>query len=298
MAAAAMSLDADAQRNRNLRARALLIPAAIIILTVFLVPLLTFLSFGLYGYARGAVSPDMSFDTIIRFATTPHYWMLVRNSVMLGAIVTITTLLLAYPAALVLASLRGTVWFPLFIIMIFSPLLTSVIVRSYGWMYLLSDGGFVNWLLMQLGITDAPVRMIYNWFGTVIAMVHLQVPFMMFPILTILMRLPPRVQDAARDLGANEWQTWLRVVRPLSLPGVLAGAQIVFSTSISAFASPTILGGGRVQVLPVSIYSSIQGLNWPMGAVQAVVLLSISLLLSAGFARLLRTRGAAPRRGA
>jgi putative spermidine/putrescine transport system permease protein len=154
----------------------------------------------------------------------------------------------------------------------------------------LSDTGVVNWALVSLGIVEQPVRLIFNWTGTVIAMVHIEMPFMVFPILSVLMQQPPVLREAAQDLGAGTFQTWLRVTLPLSLPGVLAGCQIVFATSISAFASPTILGGGRVRVLPVSIYGSIQGLEWAVGAVQAVMLLAMSLLLVAFFTRALRTR--------
>jgi putative spermidine/putrescine transport system permease protein len=205
-------------------------------------------------------------------------------------VVTGTTLLLAYPAALVMVAVRGTPLFPLIAVAIFSPLLTSVIIRSYGWLYVLSDAGVVNWLLLATGLADAPVRLIFNWFGTVVAMVHIEMPFMTFPILSVLMQQPPVLREAAQDLGANGFETWWRVVLPLSLPGVLAGCQIVFATSISAFASPAILGGGRVRVLPLSIYSSIQGLEWHVGAVQAVMLLGMSLLLVGLFSRLLRSR--------
>ena len=97
--------------------------------------------------------------------------------------------------------------------------------------------------------------------------------------------------ESAQDLGANALQTWRRVILPLSLPGTLAGCQVVFATSISAFASPTILGGGRVRVLPVSIYNSILGLDWPLGAVQSLMLLGLSLLLVTVFSRLMRARG-------
>lgn len=267
-------------------------------LLVFLVPLLMFFSQAFHGFERGVVGTDWTLDTFVRFARDPYYWQIVWNSVVLGLLVTGVTLALAYPLALVMTPVRGTPLFVVIAIVVFSPLLTSVIVRSYGWMYILSDSGVLNWLLTALGIVDDPVRMIYNWIGVVVAMVHLQMPFMLFPIMTSLMRLPPRVQDAAQDLGAGEMTVWWRVVRPLSLPGVLAGSQLVFATSISAFATPVILGGGRVQVLPTAIYSSIQGLNWPMGGVQAITLLALSTLLTLIFTRLLRTRSVAAKGGA
>jgi putative spermidine/putrescine transport system permease protein len=267
--------------------RLLLLPAAAVLVAVFLLPLVHFLAQSLQPPAGEAGLTLRHFEEVLG---DEYYWGLARNSFTLGAMVTAITLLAAYPAALVMVSLRGTRWFAVMAIAVFSPLLTSVIIRSYGWLYVLSDTGVVNWVLLATGLAEQPVRLIFNWTGTVIAMVHLEMPFMMFPILSVLMQQPPVLREAAQDLGANAFETWRRVVLPLSLPGVLAGCQIVFATSISAFASPTILGGGRVRVLPVSIYSSIQGLEWSVGAVQAVLLLGLSLLLVAVFTRALRTR--------
>ena len=276
---------AVAPRRRAPGLRWLMLPAAFMLLAVFLVPLLNFLGNSLRTEA-GAFSLAAYAEVI----QDDYYWGLAWNSLWLGGVVTGTTLLLAYPAALVMVAVRGTPLFPLIAVAIFSPLLTSVIIRSYGWLYVLSDAGVVNWLLLATGLADAPVRLIFNWFGTVVAMVHIEMPFMTFPILSVLMQQPPVLREAAQDLGANGFETWRRVVLPLSLPGVLAGCQIVFATSISAFASPAILGGGRVRVLPLSIYSSIEGLEWHVGAVQAVMLLGMSLLLVGLFSRLLRSR--------
>jgi putative spermidine/putrescine transport system permease protein len=175
---------------------------------------------------------------------------------------------------------------------VFSPALVSVIVRAYGWQLLLSNNGVVNYALSGLSLTDGPVRLVFNWLGVIISMIHIQLPFMLFPILTVLMQLPRGLVEAAQDLGANQWQVLRRVVFPLSLPGVLAGCQIVFTTGISAFASPTILGGGRVRVMPVTIYQNILSLNWPMGAVQSILLLGFSLVLVVVFTRLLRVGNA------
>lgn len=287
MSSAALQLPAGTAPDEAGRAiRWLLVPAACVLTAVFLVPLVYFLAHSLQP-ARGGGLTLEHFAEVLQDA---YYWRLAYNSLWLGFVVTLLTLAMAYPAALVMAAVRGTRLFPVIAVALFSPLLTSVIVRSYGWLYVLSDSGVVNWVLLATGLAEEPVRLIFNWTGTVVAMVHLEMPFMALPILSVLLQQPPVLRDAAQDLGANPFQAWWRVTLPLSLPGVLAGCQIVFATSISAFASPTILGGGRVRVLPVSIYGSIQGLEWPVGAVQAVMLLAISLLLVGVFSRALRTR--------
>jgi len=165
--------------------------------------------------------------------------------------------------------------------------LVSIIVRAYGWQLLLANNGVVNALLREFGLAERPLRLMFNWFGVIVSMIHVELPFMLFPILIVLMQIPAALKEAAQDLGATPFQTWRRAVLPLSVPGILSGCQIVFTTAISAFASPTILGGGRVRVMPVTIYQNIVGLNWPMGAAQSILLLLFSLLTVALFSRIL-----------
>ena len=113
-------------------------------------------------------------------------------------------------------------------LLIFSPILVSVVVRSYGWIVLLSDQGPVNWLLLRLGIVAEPVTLVFNLFGVVISLTHVFLPFVVFPIFSSLTRLDPELKEAAEDLGAGWWTTFRRITFPLSLPGVVAGAQICF----------------------------------------------------------------------
>lgn len=276
--------------------RWLILPAAVVLVAVFLVPLVMFFGQAFHTFSAGQVSDDWSLTTFRLFLSDPFHLVTLYNSFYLATVVTVLTLVVAYPVALVMVRRRGTVLFGILALVIFSPVLVSIIVRAYGWQLLLANNGVVNWLLMELGIVDRPVRLMFNWFGVIVSMVHVQLPFMLFPLLTVLLQLPRGLVDASRDLGASEFQTWWRVILPLSMPGVLAGSQIVFSTGISAFASPTILGGGRVRVMPVTIYQNILGLDWPMGAVQSILLLFFSLLLVALFSRLMfRSRPAGAR---
>jgi len=236
--------------------------------------------------------PGWTTVTIPAFFTDRFHLQSLVNSFYLGVGVTLLTLIVAYPAALFMARLRGRAMFFVVGLAVFSPILVSIVVRAYGWQLLLSNNGVINYVLLGLGLTEQPVRMMFNWTGVIISMVHIELPFMLFPILTVLLQLPEQLVEAARDLGASSYAAWRRVILPLSLPGVLSGCQIVFTTAISAFASPTILGGGRVQVMPVTIYQNIVSLDWPMGAVQSVVLLAFSLVLVVLFTSLLRVRTA------
>lgn len=267
--------------------RWLLAPPMLLLAVIFAVPVLLFFVQSLHTFAEGRVSADWSLATYAKFLGDSFHLATLGNSVYLAAIVTVITLVVAYPIALVMVRRRGTVLFAVLALVIFSPVLVSIIVRAYGWQLILANNGVVNFVLMELGLVERPIRLMFNWFGVIVSMVHVELPFMLFPLLTVLLQLPRGLVEAAQDLGASEFEVWRRVILPLSLPGVLAGSQIVFSTAISAFASPTILGGGRVRVMPVAIYQNIVGLDWPMAAVQSVVLLLLSLVLVAIFTRLL-----------
>ncbi len=275
----------------------LLVPGALLLVFVFLLPLLIFFQYSFNAFADMKILPGWTFATYQKFVTDPFYWQTVLNSLYLGVIVTIITLLISYPAALIMAKMRGSRAFMLVALAAFSPLLVSVVVRAYGWLLVLSDSGVANYVLVKLGLIKEPIRLIFNWTGVILSIVHIEMPFMLFPILSVLLQLPKEFDEAAYDLGANQFYTWRRVTLPLSLPGILAGCQIVFTTTVSAFASPTLLGGGRVRVMPVLIYQNILGLNWPMGAVMSVALLALSLALVSGFSRVLRTQGLWSRRG-
>ncbi len=281
-------------RGRRQRAMVnlLMLPAVIFLLVAFAVPVLIFFSEAFHPFAANRTQPEWSLVTFATFLTDFFHYQTLLNSAYLGLVVTALTLLVAYPAAIIMIRVRGTPLFYFMAFAVFSPVLVSVIVRAYGWQLLLSNNGVVNYTLSALGLIDRPIRLMFNWTGVIISMVHIQLPFMLFPILTVLMQLPRNLVEAAQDLGATQWQVLRRVIIPLSLPGILAGCQIVFTTGISAFASPTILGGGRVRVMPVAIYQNIVSLNWPMGAVQSILLLGFSLVLVLIFTRLLRVRNA------
>jgi putative spermidine/putrescine transport system permease protein len=156
--------------------------------------------------------------------------------------------------------------------------MVSVVVRTYGWLILLASQGLVNTTLRRLGLIDEPLRLLFNARGVVISLTHILLPFAIFPIYSVLGRLDLTLKEAARDLGAGWGQTFLRVTLPLTMPGVVAGGLICFTLALSAFVTPQLLGGGRVQVLPLTVYNTTVEINWPEGAVTSVALLVLSML--------------------
>jgi putative spermidine/putrescine transport system permease protein len=139
----------------------------------------------------------------------------------------------------------------------------------------------VNWVLRTLGIVQQPVPLIFNFTGIIIAMVHILLPFMVFPILSVVGQLGPDLKEAAADLGANRWQAFRRVTLPLTLPGVISGAQIVFTLTVSAFVTPFLMGGGKVQILSGLIYRDMEAVNLGFASAVALLLLVLAAVILA-----------------
>lgn len=255
----------------------LLLPAFALTVGVFASAMALLFSYSAYTFRGGQLTEEVSFLAWQKFFTDPFYWEIVRNTIQLALGVTGVALLIGYPTAYALTKVRSGKLLVAAYIIIFSPLLVSVVVRVYGWLLLLADTGVINAALRATGLIHDPIRMIYNNTGVIIALVHILLPFMIFPILSVLLQFDNAQREAANDLGASRLQTFVRVVFPLSLPGVIAGAQIVFTLTVSAFVTPELLGGGKVQVLSRQIWSNVVDVNLPLAAVEAIVLLGLAL---------------------
>jgi putative spermidine/putrescine transport system permease protein len=223
----------------------------------------------------------VTFHHYARFFSDGFYLGVLWDTLVLGAIVTVVSLLLGYPLAYHLARTRSR-WKPLLIVCILSPLLVGIVIRCYGWMILLADRGLINATLMERGWITRPLPLMYNKFGVTIALVHVFLPFMILSLTGVLKRIDPHLLEAAQTLGASRARSFLEVTLPLSLPGILAGSLLTFSLAISSFVVPILLGGFKVQVLPMIVYEQVLSVfDWPFGAANAFVLLVISIALIA-----------------
>ena len=250
-------------------------PAVAFIALLLVTALAVLLMNSLYHFTGTSVQPLITFEAYRRFFTDPFYANVVMQEVRLAALATALCLAIGYPTAYAITKIGRPAWVIAAYILIFSPLLTSTIVRAYGWLIILARGGLVNWALGWLHLTRGPVRLIFNFTGVTVALVHVLLPFAVFPILSVLLRMDPALREAAADLGADRFQTFARVTWPLSFPGLYAGAQLTFVLAMNAYVTPQLLGGGRVQVLPVLIYQNISDLNWPLASVEAIALIAL-----------------------
>lgn len=253
----------------------LLAPAVLLSLAVFWVCMAVLVVMSVYPFlAAGA--PAFTWAAWRRFLTDPYYLGIVVTTLRLGLVVTALSLLIGYPTAYAISKIQRPGLALAAYLILFAPILVSVVVRTYGWLLLLGNTGVVNWLLRVLGLVRDPIPLIFNFTGIVIAMVHILLPFMVFPILSVIGQLTPDLAEAAADLGANRWQVFRRVTWPLTLPGVISGAQIVFTLTISAFVTPFLMGGGKVQILSGLIYRDMEAVNLGFASAVAIILLVLA----------------------
>jgi putative spermidine/putrescine transport system permease protein len=183
-------------------------------------------------------------------------------------------------------------WKSVLIVLSISPLLISAVVRTYGWLIILGDNGFIASIVRFFGAVPTP--MIFNRLGMIVGMIEILMPYMILALLAGFGRLDTRLELAAASLGANRFTVVSRIVLPLALPGIMLGCMLTFVLSISAFITPRILGGGRVTLLATEIYDqAVMTLNWPVAAVLSFVSLAVFGVAVTFYTRLVRHLGAA-----
>lgn len=266
----------------------LLVPVFALMMYAFVLPLLVFLQYSFFRFEYGKLIEDFTFATYIEFLTDSYFHTIVLDTLKMSFITTICSVAVGFPLAYALWRLPFPGLQKWLGLIIFSPILVSVVVRSYGWTVLLADQGPVNWFLQTVMGFPEPVKLVFNLTGVVISLTHVFLPFVVFPIYSTMTRLDPTLREAAMDLGAGWWTTFRRITFPLTLPGLVAGAQICFTLALGAFVTPQLLGGGRVLVLPLQVYTATTDINWPLAAVGGLALLVLAMITVAISNRLLR----------
>jgi len=271
------------------RARALLLtPAGLWYAALLLFPLAVVLicSFGernpIGGYAPGF--------TLEQYANLPARFAAFRNTLTLAPLGTIAALLIAYPLAYYLALRVSPRWKTTLLILVIVPFWTSILIRSYAWIYLLGGNG-IPALLEAFGLGD--IRLINTPFAVLVGIVYGYLPLMVFPIYVALEKLDKSLLEAASDLGTPPWRSFLQITLPLSMPGVLTGSMLVFILLTGEFLIPAILGGGKVFFVGNALVDLfLQSRNWAFGSAVAVALIVIMLIVVALYTRVVKRFGA------
>lgn len=265
----------------------LLFPAGVVLLIFFFFPIFFLLLLSLRKYVIGSIPSGLTLANFFHFFSDPFYLDVLLSTLKLGVLVTCITLVMGYPVAyfLVRTRLPFKNWLRMAVI---SPLLVSVVIRTYGWLILLSDRGLVNQMLTGLGIVEQPVKMLFTYNGVLIGLVHVFLPLMILSLVGVIENINPSLEDAAENLGANWIQRFLWITLPLSLPGIIAGSLLVFSLSIAAYVTPQLLGGPSLLLLSTMVFQQIMVvLDWGFGAAIAVILLVMTLMIIFIYTRIL-----------
>ncbi len=259
--------------TRHLRLWQLALPAGLFLAVYFFAPLLMLF----WWSVRAPEGGGLTLGNFQALLSDPFFFETLWLSLRLSFEVTAITLVLGFPLAYLYSKAgSGARLAILFVTLL--PLLTSAVVRSFGWMVLLGKQGLVNQGLMAAGLIDSPIKLLFTVQGVRVAMAQVQLPFMLLPLINALEQLDPSLEPAAVSLGASRFQAFLRVTVPLAMPGMVAGAILNFALTISAFITPAMVGGGSFIVMPTLVYqSAIVTLQWSKAATTALILLVVAM---------------------
>ena len=257
------------------------LPLALLICAAFIWPLVRFMS-------ASVLDPVPTLEHYEKLFTTELYLRVLFGTVVTAFTVTLATLALGYPIAVLMARLRGpAAWIVTACVLI--PLWTPVLVRTYAWIIILQRRGIMNSTLMSVGLIEQPLTMLYTFGAVILAMTHVLMPFMILPIQSSLRTIPKELPQAAIGLGASRLRVFTNVTWPLSLPGVMAGCLMVFIISLGFYITPALLGGPSTLMISTLIsQQAFELLNWPFASAISVGLLVLTLGIATVFRRVLK----------
>lgn len=227
-----------------------------------------------------------TFAHYVRILADAYHWDVLWVTFRIGALTTLVCVLIGYPLAWYLVRIvKWRPWRRFCVILLVVPLFTSNIVRSFGWMVLLGRNGLVNDGLIGLGLIERPMRFLGTELGILIGLVYILLPFIVLAVGNALAKVDPALEHASADLGATPAGTFRTIIVPLSLPGLMAGAVMVFMLAVSAYVTPALLSGGRITVFSMLIfqqYSSVFDFNYGGALSITMLVLTLALVAIAG----------------
>lgn len=234
------------KEKRNVILMAL--PCVITLLVAFIIPMI-------YTFIKALMTDNLTYYT--KFFTDPFYLKIFKNTIILSLKTTLLSLILGYPAAYFIARTKSKIKGILIVATIF-PFLVSAVIRAYGWMVILGSSGLLNQFLLNLGLIEEPLEIMYTETSVMIGMAQLLLPYMILAITGVIQSIDQNVENAARSLGANPVQTFFKVTLPLSSPGVVSGCILVFTMGMTSYITPQLLGGAQYLTMTTLIYNQIK----------------------------------------
>ena len=266
----------------------LLTPAGLLLVFLFVWPEL-----GMFAVSLRA--PAWSFANYAHFLGDAYYLGVLLRSLLLGVLVTTVTLALGLPLSYWLSRITQR-WAPLLLLLATFPLWISAVVRSFGWVVLLARNGALSQLLQALRLAGRSFQLYGTLTGVVIALAQVLLPFMVLSLYGVMRAIDPEIERAAQNLGASPLKAALLTVLPLAARGIVSSSLLIFALAVSAFATPSLVGGARVQLMATTIYEQMTELaDWPFAATVAFILLAVVLVIVLAAMRL-DAAGSAPGR--
>ena len=292
---AAAGLEALAARERRggrlSTAASLVGPATIFVVVGLLVPILILFRYSLNAFVPGKLMVEaLTLENYVLFFTDPYYTAALWRTLRVAVVVTVICLVLAGPLAYVLARMQSRLK-NVAIMLVVLPLFVGNAVRAAGWMTLLGNRGFVNVTLQWLGLTTEPIRFMYTEGAVIVGIVAVNLPYVVLTLQSVIEGIDRALEDAAFSLGAGPFTMARRVLVPLALPGVVAGALFCFILTMNAYATPVLLGGPEFVMMGPLVYVQFAAKsNWPFGAAVSFVLMTATLILTAAANLLVQRR--------
>jgi ABC-type spermidine/putrescine transport system permease subunit I len=258
-----------------------LTPAGALLIPFFVIPLLlTFRNSFYSDDPMGMLVPGFTLANYGKIVRDPYYLGVFENTVWAAFLVCLVSIVMSYPLSWVLARAKGSgraflLW------TVYLPIYVSVIMRIFGWIVLISDGGLFNQVLIHIGATTHPLQMMNSFAGMTVGLVHRYLPLMVLPLATSLRKIDDSILRAAAGLGGNRWFVWSSIMFPMSLPGAVVGLQLVFAGVLSDYVIPSLMGSPRFQMLaPAIYYEGITNASWALsGAIASTVIVIVALFL-------------------
>lgn len=272
--------------ERKHRALLLALPTVLTLLFFFVAPMVYILVHTLH---------ENGLSDFVDFFGDPFYRNILWVTLWVSLVSTAISLVLGYPTAFYMARTKSRMKQVMMIVILF-PFLVSAVVRSYGWMVILGTNGLLNQLLQSLGLISAPLKILNTETAVIIGMIHLLVPYMVLSLVGVLQSIDPNVEYAAYSLGASPFQTFSKVVFPLSLPGIISGCVLVFTMSMTSYVTPKLLGGSKFRMMATMVVQEIN-VNFDWGAASAISYILLAVILLVQIAVVLCTSGYMKRMG-
>lgn len=273
----------------------LLAPSVLTVMLLLGIPLLLLLRYSLNRFVPGEFMVQaFTLENYRKFLGDPFYRDILGRTVYVGVASTLAAVVLGFLPAYHIARTQSRRAKSVLIVAVILPLLMGNAVRVAGWLVLLGDRGLANAALQAIGLTTVPVKLLYTENAVLIGTISVLLPYMIITLHSIIESIDPALEEAALGLGAGHRRMFLRVLLPLSMPGIVVGGVLCFILAMNAYATPILIGGSTFHMMAPEVYNQIsQANNWPFGAALAFVLMFTTLVLTLVSTWFLSRRGAA-----